>query len=333
MNVVIAMKIHDGAFMPEVKQSLCLLDVAYNSRFLYDIVIFHTIPLDESDVLEVQQIVSPANVTFLLDEMTLEDQIANLTLEQQQTLVDRCSEVNTTSDISWRTRCQDGRFLMPIAYCWMSEFRSKQIWVQEVLRPYKYMLWWDSDSFATMVWKQDPVEYMIQNDLVLLMANYGQGTTRADTGVQQKLLQVYNKTLCSARLDANGVLNATYGTAEDCGRYPVRQVHGFFHITNLDFYRLPQNLYWFDVQIGDHKFSRVWDDQLAVMVPAVMLAPERAAEMEPVGIELDVFHNGDIMGKRKWRGGGYRAFWRTEGRTKFPEAQDKCSPYITRAMR
>ena len=36
-NVVIAMKIHDEAFIPEVKQSLCLLDVAYNSRFHYDI--------------------------------------------------------------------------------------------------------------------------------------------------------------------------------------------------------------------------------------------------------------------------------------------------------
>lgn len=332
-NVVIAMKIHDEAFMPEVKQSLCLLDVAYNSRFNYDIVIFHTIPINESHILEVQQIVSPANVTFVLDDMTFEEQIANMTLEQQETLVNRCNEVNTTADLSWRTRCRDDRFVMPIAYCWMSEFRSKQIWVQEVLRPYKYMLWWDSDSFATMVWKQDPIEYMIQNDLVLLMGNYAQGITRGNTGVQQKLLKVYNKTLCSAELVANGVLNATYGTAEECGRNHVKQVHGFFHITNLDFYRLPQNLYWYDVQIGDNKFSRVWDDQLAVMVPAVMLAPERTAEMERVGIDLDVFHNGFLMGKRKWRGGGYLAFWRTEGQTKFPEAREKCSPYIKTPMR
>ena len=332
-NVVIAMKIHGMPFMPEVKQSLCLLDVAYNSRVLYDIIIFHTMPLDEKDILEVQRIVSPANITFVLDEMTLEEQIANMTAEQQQTLVNRCIDVNTTADITWHHRCRDDTFVMPIAYCWMSEFRSKQIWLQQALRPYKYMLWWDSDSYATMVWKQDPIEYMIRNDLVLLMANYPQGSTRGYTGVQQKLRQVYNKTLCSAVLVESGVLHANYGTEENCGQENVQQVHGFFHITNLDFYRLPQNLHWYDVQIGDNKFSRVWDDQLAVIVPAVMLAPERAADMERVGLDLQVFHNGFIMGKRKSKGGGYKAFWRNEGPTKFAEAKEKCAPYITAAMR
>ena len=69
------------------------------------------------------------------------------------------------------------------------------------------------------------------------------------------------------------------------------------------------------------------------MVPAVMLAPERAVEMEPAGIDLQVFHNGMIMGKRNMEGGGYKAFWRTEGATKFPEAQEKCAPYITVPIR
>jgi hypothetical protein len=332
-GVVIAMKIHGTAFMPEVKQSLCLLDVAYNSRVLHDIIIFHTMPLDDKDILEVQQIVSPANITFVLDKMTLEEQIANMTHEQQQTLVDRCIDVNTTADITWHHRCRDDKFVMPIAYTWMSEFRSKQIWLQEALRPYKYMLWLDSDSYATMVWKHDPIEYMIQKGMVLLMANYAQGNTLGDTGVQQKLLQVYNKTLCLATLVESGVLRATYGTAENCGQTHVQQVHGFFHVTNLDFYRLPQNLYWYNVQIGDSKFSRVWDDQLAVVVPAAMLAPGRAAEMERVGLDLQVFHNGKIMGKRPSKGGGYKAFWRNEGATKFPEAQEKCGSYITCATR
>jgi hypothetical protein len=110
-------------------------------------------------------------------------------------------------------------------------------------------------------------------------------------------------------------------------------VHGFFHITNLDFYRLPINLHWFDVEIGDNKFSREWDDQLAVMVPAVMLAPERAVEMEDVGIRPDIMHNGLTMGKRKWRGGAYKAFWSNEAPIKFPEAIEKCTPYIKTASR
>jgi hypothetical protein len=331
-KVAIVMKIHGMAFLPEVKQSLCLLDVAYNNRVLYDIIIFHTIPIDESDKAAVQEIVHPANLTFVMDEKTLEQQIAEMTPLQQQVLVERCQNVSTTDDIRWHTSCRDGKHVMPIAYCWMSEFRAKEIWLQTALQPYKYMLWWDSDNYATMVWKQDPIEYMIREDLVILMAHYAQGSTKGDTGIQQKLLQVYNRTLCAARVMENGRLHADYGNARNCADTSVKQVHGFFHITNLDFYRLPQNLHWYDVEIGDNKFSRVWDDQLAVAIPAVMLAPERAAEMEMVGISPEIMHNGITMGKRKWRGGAYKAFWKSEGPTKFPEARTKCSEFITISM-
>ena len=328
-KVVIAMKIHGKTFLPEVKQALCLLHAAYNSRVLYDIVIFHTTPLPEADMAVVQAIVHPAKVTFVMDEKSLEQQIEDMTPEQREKLVARCNDANTTADLSWHTRCVDGKTVMPIAYCWMSEFRSKQIWRQKVLEPYKYMLWWDSDNFATMVWQQDPIDYMVREDLVLLMGNYGQGTTRGGSGVQKKLYQVYNKTLCKSKIVENGRLHATYGTTEqECGGRDVKQVHGFFHITNLDFYRLPINLHWFDVHIGDNKFSRQWDDQLAVMVPPVMLAPERAVEMEDVGIRPDIMHNMYTMGKRKWKGGAYLAFWEREAPTKFPEAIEKCTPYI-----
>ena len=54
-NVVIAMKIHDEAYMEQVKQASCLLDVAYNNRMLFDIVIFHTIPVNQSEILEVDR--------------------------------------------------------------------------------------------------------------------------------------------------------------------------------------------------------------------------------------------------------------------------------------
>ena len=105
-------------------------------------------------------------------------------------------------------------------------------------------------------------------------------------------------------------------------------MHGFFHITDLDFYRLPINLQWYDVEIGDNKFSRIWDDQLAVMIPPVMLTQERSAEMEDIGIRPDVMHNGMIMGKSKRTDGAYKALWRGEGKTQFPEARKMCSPYI-----
>jgi len=326
-GAVIAVKIHGGEFLPELQQALCLLQVAYNNRVLYDIVVFATIALPEEGIAELRQIVHPAKLIVQYDEQTLQEQIADMTPTQQEHLMNRCYDVNRTEDLTWHHRCKDGKFVMPIAYCWMSEFRSKQIWTQKVLAPYKYMLWYDSDAFATQVWKKDPIAFMIREDLVLLMANYAQGTTLFKTGVQSKLFQVYNKTFCGGEIQRNGRLNVTYGGEHVC-RSSVKQVHGFFHITNLDFYRLPINLHWSNVQIGDNKFSRLWDDQLAVAVPPTMLAPHRVAEMEISGLKLEVMHNGMIMGKRKWIGGAYKKFFRTEGVTKFPEAQNKCKALV-----
>lgn len=276
---------------------------------------------------DIQAIIHPAKLIVQYDTKTLQDHIAEMTPAEQQHLLDQTFEANTTADITWHHRIKEGRFVMPIAYCWMSEFRSKHIWYEEVLKPYKYMLWFDSDAFPTQVWHQDPVDFMVKNDLVLLTANYAQGNTHFSTGVQKKLYEVYNKTFCGGRITEDGHLNVWYGGKDEC-RNGVRQVHGMFHITDLDFYRQPLHMHWYDVQIGNTHFSRTWDDQLAVATPAQMTAPHRVMEMEKAGLKLEVMHNGDMMGKRKWRGGAYKAFFNGEGKTKFPEAQAVCKQYI-----
>jgi hypothetical protein len=332
-DVVIVTKIHGEEFLPELKQSLCLLDAAYNSRVRLDIVIFHTLQIPEEEKRILTTVVSPASLRFVMDEKSLLQQISDLTPEQQQTLVDRCQGVNRSTDLTWYTRCKDGTHVMPIAYCWMSEFRAKHIWTHNALRSYKYMLWWDSDTFPTKKWQHDPVYYMLRNDLVLLMANYGLGNTPGGYGVQQKIFQAYNKTLCSVELLQNGRLRGNYGDAENCAQHGVRHVHGFFHITNLAFYRLPQNLKWYNIEIGNQKFSRIWDDQLAVIIPAVMLAPNRTVEMHRVGIHLEVMHNAKMMGKVKWGDGAYKQFWNLSAPTDFPEAVKKCSSYVVKGSR
>ena len=330
-RVAIVTKIHGNMYMNLMKQCMCLLHAAYNRRVLYDIIVFTTLPLTDSEVNELQQIVHPASLKVYSDEQTLQEQIADLTPAKQKHLVDRCIDANTTEDLTWGHRCKDGKFKMPLAYTWMSEFRSKQIWTNKALEPYKYMLWFDADSFPMSAWKQDPIAYMVREKLVLLMGNYGQSKTVANTGIQQKLVQAYNKSLRSMNVGTDGRLNVAYSTKVCNGG--VEQVHGFFHITDLDFYRLPQNVYWAKVMIGDAKFSRIWDDQLGVIVPAAMMAPERAAEMDKVGIHPNVMHNGMIMGKVKWVGGGYKAYWSQEGREKFPEAFDICKSHIKEGTR
>lgn len=52
--------------------------------------------------------------------------------------------------------------------------------------------------------------------------------------------------------------------------------------------------------IADTKFSRRWDDQLAVTVPAAMLAPEKAWDMRTHGVHLNVWHNQYLDGKKRW---------------------------------
>ena len=171
--------------------------------------------------------------------------------------------------------------------------------------------------------------YLIRNKLVLLMGNFGQGMTGRMTGVQKRIYEAYNRTLCSSVVSPiDGRLVVEYGARESDCYVEVQQVHGFFHITDLDFYRLPQNLKWFDVLIGDTNFMRRWDDQLGVIVPAAMLEPNRTVEMDKVGIHPGIMHNAMIMGKKDWKGGAYKAFWNKEAQTKFPEAIPMCGSYI-----
>jgi hypothetical protein len=210
---------------------------------------------------------------------------------------------------------------MPLAYSWQSEFRAKHIWKHSALTKYKYMMWYDSDAMATRVWEQDPITVMIRNDLAILFDHFPQGKTKGQE-VQDKIRQACNDTLCGLRLQDGHFVKGS----RNCNSVP--QVHGFFHITNLDFYRSPENLRWFDIMIGDTKFSRRWDDQLAVTVPAAMRAPTRSWEMGANGIKLDVWHNGYMDGKRKWKGGGYVKWWKAEANASFPEGFGSCKSLL-----
>jgi hypothetical protein len=48
---------------------------------------------------------------------------------------------------------------------------------------------------------------------------------------------------------------------------------------------------------------------------------------------LDVWHNSFLDGKRRWRGGGYQAWWKKESAESFPEAVGTCKSLITNGGR
>jgi hypothetical protein len=328
-KVVLVSKIHGPGWLPSLYQSLCLLTTAYNNRVQYNVIIFTTKPLTAEQVKELKDIAHPAHLKVVVDEKTLMDHVQELSLDQQQALIRRCG-VNTTAQLDWMTRCCDERdtTCMPISYSWQSEFRAKHIWKHAALQQYRYMFWFDSDAMATQVFQQDPVAHMIRNNLVILFDHFPQGSSKG-LDVQDRVRMAYNVSLCRVIL-RDGRLHAAVSKSipkkGPCATSPkVSQIHGFLHVTDLDFYRAPAQEHWANVLIGNGKFSRRWDDQLAVTVPAAIMAPERAWEMEATGVALKVWHNSRLDGKHFWKGGGYRSWFKKEGPAQFPEAVEKCS--------
>ena len=173
-GVVIATKIHGPEYMGALKQQYCLFTAAYNARMQYDMVLFASEEIGEENRKELADTVAPANLTIYIDEKTLMDHVNELNENQTEYLLRRCN-VKSADELTWRTRCQewDGG-VMPLAYTWQCEFRSKWIWRHPGLAKYKYMMWMDSDTMCTKAWKQDPIATMVRNDLVLMFDNYPQ---------------------------------------------------------------------------------------------------------------------------------------------------------------
>ena len=136
----------------------------------------------------------------------------------------------------------------------------------------------------------------------------------------ERYITAFNTTLCGIKL-INGRLKAELGG--NCPKAAIPQIHGFFHITNLDFYRSEPVLHWSRTLIGNTTFSRMFDDQIGVTAPAAVLAANRSWEMRQNGIKLDVYHNGLLDGQQ-WLLGSYKKWFKINGTKIFPEAAGKC---------
>lgn len=79
---------------------------------------------------------------------------------------------------------------------------------------------------------------------------------------------------------------------------------------------------WAKVMVGDSKFSRMYDDQIGVTMPAAVLAGNRSWDMRYHGLNLGVLHSYKLDGQQQF--GGFLKYWKNEGRTAFPSAHAKC---------
>ena len=314
-GVVIATKLHGIHQLFIMEQSLCLLHYAYNNRVNYDIVAFSTDPINDTLLEPIRKLVAPAKFTLVVDNRGFQQEVAALSPLRRQKFLERCG-VESPENLTWWSNCPDR-----LAYNWQAEFRAWHIWRHPALEKYRYMMWMDTDGFPTQVWDRDPVAFMIQNQLAIFFANWPQGRSSGPE-VQRRIVKSFNKTLCHVSVSQDGKLQSVVG--ESCSSVQVRLIHGFFHITDLDFYRSDEVINFEKNWIGDCFLCRNYDDQAGVTIPAAMLAPSRSWSMREHGLKLNVFHNHMLDGKDQAKPAGFLRFWKVKGNSTFPEAFGKC---------
>lgn len=105
----------------------------------------------------------------------------------------------------------------------------------------------------------------------------------------------------------------------------VPQIHGFHHITNLDVYRSDLHQSFLKNFVGEYKFSRMFDDQLAVTIVGAMEANgTRAWDMYRNGHKPMIRHNAHMDGKARYNIINMVAWWKKEGRHTWEEAKLLC---------
>lgn len=222
----------------------------------YDYVVFTSMEVPPETVEMFKQVAKPANLTVILDTPGITEEIALMSDKDQQEMENVCGK--NWTDITFWDRCRDwkndnGKFIERLAYKWQAEFRAKHIWVHDgnyvngcttgsrrrskltsslfsaALKPYRYMMWIDSDTFATRVWRDtDPIAEMIRNDLVLLVGNFGAGISKG-AEIHKRIKEAFGHSVCSIGVK-HGHLHAVLDTNDQCGGAGIDQVHGFFHI-------------------------------------------------------------------------------------------------------
>lgn len=305
-NVVIVTKIHGAHQWPLLVQSMCLLHYAYNNKVLYDIVVFSTDPVPNEDIVSIQEMLHPVKFSLVVDNRGLQEEIASLPPAKYETFLKMCNVTNPTN-LTWFSYCAGNR----LAYNWQAEFRSVHLWHHPAMADYKTMVWLDTDGFATKEWEKDPVDYFIKNDGVIMFDHFPMGHSRY--WVQERFYAAWNKTLCGLEVSKEtGNFVSEIGTgrkARRCFKRGIPNIHGFFHITNMDFYRSELVTHGLHTILANCFLCRFPDDQLAVTAPAAILAPERSWEMRPKGFHLDVFHNHKLDGIDQATPAGFKQFW------------------------
>ena len=325
-GVVIVTKVHGPAVddFGMLNQSLCLLHYAYNNRVLYDIVVFTTEPIPEDQIQGLQSLIEPSKLTVVVDNDGIQNEIERLPAHKHDFLLERCNVTNSTG-LTWWSTCQgvEKHHQERLAYNWQAEFRSLRVWNHPAMAEYRYMLWFDADSFCTKPWERDPVAFAIDKQAVILFDHFPQGHSK--NWIQKRFFTAFGEKLCKIWITEEGHFGTMTKSNGKCGQYGVPNIHGFFHISDMDFYRSPKVQKAIEVLFEHCFLCRFPDDQLTVTAPAAMLAPNRSYEMRTtMGTNLDVFHNHKLDGIDQTTPAGFKQYWPQYASKTLPEADGVC---------
>jgi len=329
-KVVIATKIHGPHQWLLLEQSICLLHFAYNNKVHYDIVVFSALEVPKEKIEELQKIVAPAKFEIVIDNIGFQEEIQALTPTKRELFLQRCN-VSSPVNLTWWSECKDpkrGERTSRLAYNWQAEFRSVRVWEHPALADYRYMFWLDSDGFPSRPFQKDPIEYFIEKEAVIMFENFPQGSDGGKhTG---EIVNAFNATACDIHLGDKGHLERNLinreqyemrlkGDISNCTSMKVDMIHGFGHITDLDFYRQPKVLNGLKSLLGDCFLCRSPDDQLAVTIPAAIYAPEKSLNMRSHGFNLGIAHNHRLDGKDVFKPANFPKYWNQEAKHNYPE--------------
>ena len=300
-GVVIVTKVLWSKDKVLLERMLCYVSAAYNDKVQYDIVVFTTMPWSDDEIMKLQKVVAPAKLTVALEGPSLEEQVSAMSEEERQFLFKRCNATKE-NPISWHHHCTEPNStqLANLGYAYQAEFRSYHVWNHPAIKDYKYMMWFDSDCRIGKEWDQDPMKMMIENDLTLLFAGFPYGKT-GNQNVVDKIKNVYNKTQCR---NTPKLVDGHLGPFICNSKGLIHQISGNHHITNLEVYRKDIHQRFLKSFVGDYRFSRDNDDQLAVTIPATIEHDgKKSWHQRSHGLILKIDHHGmyDVEEKEQTR--------------------------------
>jgi len=313
---------------------------------------------NKREIQKLQSLFAEEGITFriVVDNPGLHNMVRSLSPKRRRRLLQRCGHLTNVDELSWYTTCTEEQrssatnLKERLAYNWQAEFRALHLWNHIAIQQYDYMMWIDADAFCTKRWTSDPVAVLKRYNLTLLFDHFPQGAAR---GYEFPSLthQVFNKTICDVELSSDdGTLSAKEGKCLGKKGTRIHQVHGFFHVTKLEFFRSPKVTEWNSAMIGYdeptggkgggdedkgddddddddpgyYRFSRLFDDQIGLTIPAAVLAGGSSRDMKSMGVKLRIMHNYVLDGfMADWRG-YFVPWWKRNANTSFPEACDRC---------